>query len=162
MPRVFPFAERSRARLPDRLAGRSRNGQDESRPDLTPRDETESGSPDGLTLADVGRLLRRRWLVILLPTLAAFGLAVVFVQVVTPRYTAETKLLLESRDSALTRLQQDRGELPQPIDEQAVASQVQVVMSRDIAREAIKSLGLVGNPEFDPMVKGVGASSRCW
>ncbi len=93
---------------------------------------------------------------ILLPTLAAFGLAVVFVQVVTPRYTAETKLLLESRDSALTRLQQDRGELPQPIDEQAVASQVQVVMSRDIAREAIKSLGLVGNPEFDPMVKGVG------
>jgi hypothetical protein len=33
-------------------------------------------------------------LVILLPTLAAFGLAVVFVQVVTPRYTAETKLLL--------------------------------------------------------------------
>ena len=156
MPRVFPFAERSRARLPDRLAGRSRNGQDESRPDLPPRDETESGSPDGLTLADVGRLLRRRWLVILLPTLAAFGLAVVFVQVVTPRYTAETKLLLESRDSALTRLQQDRGELPQPIDEQAVASQVQVVMSRDIAREAIKSLGLVGNPEFDPMVKGVG------
>ena len=156
MPRVFPFAERSRARLPARLAGRSRNGQDESRPDLPPRDETERDPSDGLTLADVGRLLRRRWLVILLPTLAAFGLAVVFVQVVTPRYTAETKLLLESRDSALTRLQQDRGELPQPIDEQAVASQVQVVMSRDIAREAIKSLGLVGNPEFDPMVKGVG------
>lgn len=46
--------------------------------------------------------------------------------------------------------------MPLPIDEQAVASQVQVVMSRDIAREAIKSLGLVGNPEFDPMVKGVG------
>ncbi|KMO43091.1 lipopolysaccharide biosynthesis protein [Methylobacterium variabile] len=109
-----------------------------------------------MTLGDVGRLLRRRWLAVLLPTVAAFGLAVVFVQVVTPRYTAESKLLLESRDSALTRLQQDRGELPQPIDEQAVASQVQVVMSRDIAREAIKSLGLVGNPEFDPMVQGVG------
>ncbi|PIK69142.1 GumC family protein [Methylobacterium frigidaeris] len=116
----------------------------------------ERRSEDGLTLGDVGRLLRRRWLVILLPTVVAFGLAVTFVQVVTPRYTAEAKLLLESRDSALTRLQQDRGELPQPIDEQAVASQVQVVMSRDIAREAIKSLGLVGNAEFDPMVNGVG------
>ncbi|KMO22181.1 lipopolysaccharide biosynthesis protein [Methylobacterium platani JCM 14648] len=109
-----------------------------------------------MSLGDVGRLLRRRWLVILLPTLAAFGLSVAFVHVVAPRYTAEAKLLLESRDSALTRLQQDRGELPQPIDEQAVASQVQVVMSRDIAREAIKRLGLVGNPEFDPMVQGVG------
>ncbi|BCM85004.1 GumC family protein [Methylobacterium indicum] len=156
MPRAFPFAERSRARLPDRLAGRSRKGPDEARPDLAPREDADSASSDGLTLGDVGRLLRRRWLVILLPTVAAFGLAVVFVHVVTPRYTAEAKLLLESRDSALTRLQQDRGELPQPIDEQAVASQVQVVMSRDIAREAIKSLGLVGNPEFDPMVKGVG------
>ncbi|MFH6781368.1 MULTISPECIES: GumC family protein [Methylobacterium] len=113
-------------------------------------------SEDGLSLGDVGRLLRRRWAVILLPTLAAFGLSVAFVQVVTPRYTAEAKLLLESRDSALTRLQQDRGELPLPIDEQAVASQVQVVMSRDLAREAIKQLGLVGNPEFDPMVQGVG------
>ncbi|MET7247250.1 GumC family protein [Methylobacterium sp. EM32] len=122
-------------------------------PDTTTR---ERGSEDGLTIGDVGRLLGRRWLVILLPTVAAFGLAVAFVQVVPPRYTAEAKLLLESRDSALTRLQQDRGELPQPIDEQAVASQVQVVMSRDIAREAIKSLGLVGNPEFDPMVNGVG------
>ena len=68
----------------------------------------ERGPEDGLTVGDVGRLLRRRWLVILLPTVAAFGLSVAFVQVVTPRYTAETKLLLESRDSALTRLQQIR------------------------------------------------------
>ncbi len=162
MPRVFPFAERSQARLPDRLAGRARKGPKDSGSE-EPRSARTVASPDrerdpedGLTLSDVGRLLRRRWLVILLPTVAAFGLSVAFVQVVTPRYTAEAKLLLESRDSALTRLQQDRGEMPLPIDEQAVASQVQVVMSRDIAREAIKSLGLVGNPEFDPMVKGVG------
>ncbi|TGD95521.1 exopolysaccharide transport family protein [Methylobacterium nonmethylotrophicum] len=162
MPRVFPFAERPLGRLPDRLAGKGRKGPDRlkaPRPDTArqepERREPEPGPEDGLAIGDVGRLLRRRWFVILLPTLAAFGLAVTFVQVVPPRYTAESKLLLESRDSALTRLQQDRGELPQPIDEQAVASQVQVVMSRDIAREAIKSLGLVGNPEFDPMVNGI-------
>lgn len=171
MPRVFPFAERSHARLPDRLDGRGRKGP--RNPDKTPKGanpkgaatagdpgpdpaDRDRGAEDGLTLGDVGRLLGRRWFVILLPTVAAFGLSVAFVQLVPPRYTAETKLLLESRDSALTRLQQDRGEIPLPIDEQAVASQVQVVMSRDIAREAIKSLGLVGNPEFDPLVKGVG------
>ncbi|AWN48620.1 lipopolysaccharide biosynthesis protein [Methylobacterium terrae] len=157
MPRVFSFAERSHSRLPDRLAGKGRKAARTPQP---PAADAEAGpargAEDGLSLGDVGRLLRRRKLVILLPTLAAFGLSVAFVQVVTPRYTAESKILLESRDSALTRLQQDRGELPQPIDEQAVASQVQVVMSRDLAREAIKQLGLVGNPEFDPLVQGVG------
>ncbi|MFE1600906.1 GumC family protein [Methylobacterium sp. ID0610] len=115
---------------------------------------------EGVALGDVGRLLRRHWLAILLPTLAAFVLSVAFVQVVSPRYTGEAKLLLESRDSALTRPQQERGDVAQPIDEQAVASQVQVVMSRDIAREAIKRLGLVGNREFDPMVEGVGPVQR--
>ncbi len=105
-------------------------------------------------LGDVGRLLRRRWLAVALPTLAALVLSVAFVQLVHPRYTAESKLLLETRDGGLTRLQQERGDVPQPIDEQAVASQVQVVMSRDLAREAIKRLGLVGNREFNPLIDG--------
>ena len=46
------------------------------------------------------------------------------------------------------------------IDEQAVASQVQVVMSRDLAREAIKQLGLVGNEEFDPLAGEIGLVRR--
>jgi polysaccharide biosynthesis transport protein len=33
---------------------------------------------------------------------------------------------------------------------------VQVVMSRDLAREAIKQLGLVGNEEFDPLAGEMG------
>ncbi|MEH3148209.1 MAG: exopolysaccharide transport family protein [Methylobacterium frigidaeris] len=121
-----------------------------------------TGDPrEGLALGDVGRLLRRHWLGLLVPTLIAVALAVTFVQVVPPRYTAETKLLLESRDSALTRPQLERGDGPAtPIDEQAVASQVQVVMSRDIAREAIRRLHLVGNAEFDPLVDGIGPVQR--
>ncbi|WP_157091545.1 GumC family protein [Methylobacterium nodulans] len=147
MFRVSPVAPRLLAggALPGR-AGRPGSRE-------TPRDE-------GVALGDLSRLLRRHWLAILLPTLAAFALSLAFVQIVPPRYTGEAKLLLESRDSALTRPQQERGDVPQPIDEQAVASQVQVVMSRDIAREAIKRLGLVGNREFDPMVEGVGPVQR--
>ncbi|GJD53215.1 hypothetical protein OPKNFCMD_5987 [Methylobacterium crusticola] len=152
MPRASLFPDRMQAglRLPERAA------------DRRPRRGPDPGSEgrDGLTLGEVGRLLRRRWALIALPTLLAFCLAVVFVQVVPPRYTGEAKVLLESRDSAFTRPQQDRGEIPVPIDEQAVASQVQVVMSRDIAREAIKRLGLVGNREFDPMVDGPGPLQR--
>lgn len=118
------------------------------------------GASEGLGLAQLARLLRRSWLWIAIPTCVAGIGAVGFVQAVSPRYTGEAKILLESREAAFTRTAQERGEQPQPIDEQAVASQVQVVMSRDLAREAIRSLNLVGNPEFDPNVAGIGPVQR--
>lgn len=101
-------------------------------------------------MAELPGLLRRSWAWILLPTLAAAVAAAAFVQLVPPRYTAEAKLLLESRDPAFARTAQERADQATPIDEQAVASQAQVMMSRDLAREAIRRLKLVGNPEFDP------------
>ena len=51
--------------------------------------------------------------------------ATLYVQLVTPRYTADAKILLESRDTFYTRPPQERVELAPLIDEQAVASQVQ-------------------------------------
>src|SRR4051794_5924162 len=117
--------------------------------------------PEAVNLAQVARAMTRGWKWVLWPALIAFALSAAFVVLVTPRYTAETKLLLESRDSFYTRPSQDRAmEQVQLIDAQAVASQVQVVMSRDLAREAIKRLKLVGNPEFDPLVGGVGPLKR--
>ncbi|WP_375453690.1 GumC family protein [uncultured Methylobacterium sp.] len=115
---------------------------------------------DGLSLAQVPSLLRRSWIWIAVPTLVAAGLSAVFVQVVSPRYTGEAKLLLESREAAFTRTVQERAEQALPIDEQAVASQVQVMMSRDLAREAIRRLKLVGNPEFDPGAGTIGPVQR--
>ncbi|AWN44699.1 lipopolysaccharide biosynthesis protein [Methylobacterium durans] len=111
-------------------------------------------------MSQVGGVLRRSWLWIALPTIAAGAAAVAFVQVVPPRYTGEAKLLLESREAGFARTAQERTDQPQPIDEQAVASQAQVVMSRDLAREAIRRLKLVGNPEFDPSVDGLGPVQR--
>ncbi len=82
----------------------------------------------------------------------AAGLAFAFVTLATPQFSSETQILLESRDSVYTRSLAER-DLPGGVfDEQAVASQVQVVYSRDVAREVIRRLGLVGNPEFDPLV----------
>ncbi|CAA2106280.1 hypothetical protein MBUL_03602 [Methylobacterium bullatum] len=115
---------------------------------------------EGLGLSQLAGVLARSWRWIVLPTLAAGIGAIVFVQVVPPRYTGEAKILLESRDASFARTAQERGEQPLAIDEQAVASQVQVVMSRDIAREAIRRLHLVGNAEFDPEVDGIGPVQR--
>ncbi|GJD85886.1 hypothetical protein HPGCJGGD_3781 [Methylobacterium haplocladii] len=109
-----------------------------------------------MTLSQVFPILRRAWAWILIPTLLIAIGAGVFVQVVSPRYTAEAKILLESRDPSFARTATERGDQTQPIDEQAVASQVQVVMSRDLAREAVRRLSLVGNPEFDPTVGEIG------
>jgi succinoglycan biosynthesis transport protein ExoP len=70
---------------------------------------------------------------------------------------AEARILLENRDSFYTRPGQANGESSgQQFDPEAVQSQVQVIMSRDLAREAIKRIGLVGNSEFD---SGAGALS---
>ncbi|MCJ2008037.1 GumC family protein [Methylobacterium sp. J-092] len=115
---------------------------------------------DGISLAQVPALLRRSWHWIAVPTLVVAGLSTVFVQVVSPRYTGEAKLLLESREAAFARTATERAEQVPPIDEQAVASQVQVMMSRDLAREAIRRLNLVGNPEFDPSAGTIGPVQR--
>src|SRR3712207_2762844 len=84
------------------------------------------------TIADLLRSMRTHWRFIVVPTLLVFLAATVFVSVVSPRYTGEAKLILQTADSYYTRPNQDRGGDQTPIiDEQAVASQVQVVMSRD-------------------------------
>ena len=113
-------------------------------------------SGDGLAVSQMFGVLGRSWAWIAVPTLAAALGAITFVQVVPPRYTGEAKVLLESRDPAFARTAAERDPV-QPIDEQAVASQVQVAMSRDLARQAIRSLKLVGNPEFDPQAAGVSS-----
>ncbi|MFD0935984.1 GumC family protein, partial [Methylobacterium trifolii] len=132
---------------------------------ITPRAPVTAGRPqarrsDGLSLAQVPHLLRRSWVWIAVPTLAVALAAGTFVQVVSPRYTGEAKLILESRDPAFARTAQERTDQATPIDEQAVASQVQVMMSRDLAREAIRRLKLVGNPEFDPGAGSIGPVQR--
>ncbi|WP_375461185.1 GumC family protein [uncultured Enterovirga sp.] len=117
--------------------------------------------PSEASVADVGRAVLRHWRWVVIPTLAAFVLALLFVTLVSPRYTGESKLLLQASDTYFTRpAGSERVEQQPLIDEQAVASQVQVVMSRDLAREAIRQLGLVGNAEFDPEVSGLNLFQR--
>lgn len=119
------------------------------------RREGEGGRGDMLDLTALWAAIRRRRFWIIAPTLAVAGLTLVAVNVIPPRYTGEARLLLENRDSFYTRPGQNEREVSsQQFDSEGVQSQVQVIMSRDLAREAIKRIGLVGNPEFDA---GAGA-----
>jgi uncharacterized protein involved in exopolysaccharide biosynthesis/Mrp family chromosome partitioning ATPase len=123
-------------------------------------ERTNLGTSSEVDLAGLGHTLsRRRWWVIG-PTLAAFALAAVAVNLIKPRYTAEARVLLENQESYFTRPEKQTTEqIPLP-DAEAVQSQVQLITSRDLARKAIRAIGLQGNPEFDPVANGVGALSR--
>lgn len=123
-------------------------------------DRTEPASE--IDLRALGAALKRRRRAIVLATLLVFVLIAIFVNVVRPRYTAQTQILLENQETFFTRpdrvnLQPDQ--VPQ-VDPEAVASQVQLINSRDIARRAIKELGLEGDSEFDPLARGMGPLKR--
>jgi len=115
----------------------------------------EAVTDDELDLGAVGRALVRKRLWVIGPTLAVAALALVAVNVVTPRYQSEARILIEGRDNAFLRPDAEKlAERERSVDAEAVASQVQLVLSRDLARKVIQDLKLAERPEFEPMLGG--------
>lgn len=120
----------------------------------------EAGIRRELDVAHLGHAIAHRKMWVLGPAVVCLLLATVGVNVVKPRYTAEAKILLENQENYFTRPDRnDRDAVPLP-DDEAVQSQVQLLSSRDIARDAIRAMNLQGNAEFDPMANGVGPVTR--
>ena len=103
-----------------------------------------------IDLRTVAAALSRRRRFVLLPGLAALVLVGIYVNVAAPRFTAQSQILLENQESFFTRPDRTASlsEAAQ-LDEIAVASQIQIITSHDLARRAIAKLKLVGNDEFD-------------
>ncbi|SFU14195.1 exopolysaccharide transport family protein [Mesorhizobium sp. YR577] len=103
---------------------------------------------------DLGKLfasLARNWLRILLVALVVTGIAFVLAWMATPHYKAETRILIETRESVFTRPDTGNAEADRPIlDEEGVTSQVEVISSTDILKQVSQKLGLSKLPEFDP------------
>src|SRR5262245_2647376 len=73
----------------------------------------------------------------------------------TPRYTAESRVIIDKFDTAFSR-GDHTDDRARDISEQLVTSQVEVLRSRDIAKRVVDALDLVDNPEFS----GRGVPSR--
>lgn len=137
----------------------------EAKPETKPKAETrpapvvaqpataESGDID---LHALGRALARRRGWIIVPTVLALVASVAIVNLITPRYKSESRILIDGRENVFLRPSSDRStEERQALDPEAVTSQVQLVLSRDLAREIIKKNKLAERPEFDPVLQGV-------
>jgi Mrp family chromosome partitioning ATPase/capsular polysaccharide biosynthesis protein len=101
---------------------------------------------------------RKRWLIGL--PLAAFVLIGVVLGLQTPQYSAETQILTGPRQAGLIGLRSSVALLDGAAGFGAATSQAQLIASRDLARRAIEDLGLGDNPEFDPVIRGVGPGLR--
>ena len=121
----------------------------------------DDAATDGeLDVQGIGRAIARRKWQVIISTLVAFVAAAVFVSVIAPRYTGEAQVLVENQENYFTQPDNAATEAAAAPDEEAVTSQIQLVTSRDLARDAIKALGLAGLPEFDPTAGGIGPLAR--
>jgi uncharacterized protein involved in exopolysaccharide biosynthesis/Mrp family chromosome partitioning ATPase len=116
---------------------------------------TETGE-SALDLAALARALwqRRRWIIV--PTLIAAVASFAVVNLMTPRYKSESRVLIESRETVYNRAEGDRNvERDRTlVDAEAVQSQVQLALSRDLARKVVRELKLADRAEFNPEVSG--------
>ncbi len=99
-------------------------------------------------------LWRKRWLILVPTILAALG-AYIAVQVITPKYSSEARIFIEGRDNVYLRPDADKITTDPTIDAEAVTSQAQIILSRDLALEVINKLKLGELPEFDSTLNGV-------
>jgi len=114
-------------------------------------------SDSSLDLSTLSRdLWRKRWWIIL-PTLIAAAGAIVFVNIATPIYRSEARLLVVGKENVFLRPDLERSTSVDrtDVDPEAVTSQAQILMSRDVALRVIKDLRLGELPEFDPVLRGV-------
>ncbi|HLI99262.1 MAG TPA: exopolysaccharide transport family protein [Bradyrhizobium sp.] len=102
----------------------------------------------------IGQALARKRNWIIVPTLIAAVLSVAAVNMITSRYKSEARILIDGRDNIFLRPNGERNDERNALDPEAVTSQVQLLLSRDLARDVIKKNKLAELPEFDPVLRG--------
>jgi len=108
-----------------------------------------------LDLHALGQALVRKRGWIIVPTVLAAILSITAVNMITPRYKSEARILVDGRENVFLRPNGERNdEQRSGLDVEAVTSQVQLLQSRDLAREIIRKNKLAERPEFDPVLQG--------
>jgi len=108
-----------------------------------------------IDVRQIGQALARRKHLIIAPTLLALVVSLAIVNLITPRYKSEARILIDGRENIFLRPTGERDEQRSALDPEAVTSQVQLLLSRELALDVIKKNKLAERPEFDPVLKGI-------
>jgi len=93
---------------------------------------------------------------ILWPTVLMAVAAFAVVVLIPPKYLSESRVLIVGRDNVFLRPDVDKDITDRAtVDQEAVTSQVQLILSRDLAQQVIAQLKLNELPEFDPARRGI-------
>ena len=106
--------------------------------------------------SQLGAALWRNKGKILRPTIAVALITFAVVMLIPPKYLGESRVLVVGRDNAFLRPDVDRDTGDRgTVDLEAVTSQAQLILSRDLATEVINKLKLNERREFDSALGGV-------
>lgn len=105
-----------------------------------------------LDLAELHRLLRKRWRLFRNVALTTIALALAVVFALPSSYSTSAVVMLEPRKNNVTDQSSVLSEVP--TDPASIQNQIQLLTSRDLAARVVDKLGLVDDPEF-----GGGAAS---
>lgn len=102
---------------------------------------------------DIGRLFGAIWKNKVRLLLGSLGLTIVMfllLSMMTPTYTANTRVLIDSNESVFTRPQGDQPvDTQRQDDQQSVTSQVEIISSTDLLLKVADELNLGNRVEFD-------------
>lgn len=109
-----------------------------------------NSSRDDIDIAALWNGIKRRWALLLgLPLLAGIA-AYSIANSLNPLYTSEARLLIDSEETVYTRpAVEERRFEPIGVNKAVVATQVEVLTSRDLANKVIGRLKLAEKPEFN-------------
>jgi polysaccharide biosynthesis transport protein len=107
-----------------------------------------------LDVSGIARTLsHNRWWMIG-STLTVAVLTLVVVNLLPPRFRSEARVLIEGHENVFLRPEAEKTDrASEVVDQEAVTSQVQLALSRDLARQVTSKLKLSERPEFDPALR---------
>ena len=118
-------------------------------PDEPPTRPAESWQYPTVDLREMGRILRRRYKMALLPALALLGLAVIYLLLATTLYTATSTVLVDPRRANV--VESNQSVLSNfGTDDATIESQALLIQSVAILLRVVGKLKLTEDPEFTP------------
>lgn len=111
----------------------------------------EPVNASSLHIGDLFGILRKRFKLIALTSLTVLALAVVYLLVATPKYTALTEILIDPRKKNTVETEVVPSGLGTTASDNfaLVDSQIRVITSDAVLRPVVKSQDLVADPEFN-------------